>query len=134
RIVAEARTRLHRHLQATRASSMTGFLIAFLDGQWIPEHERFHLEYRGLVLGDKLEALRQPLRNTRPNADGGLNLTTHPIADLQREIPKMMPSDLRERVTPATSKSPNVNRMREPYHSMYLMWLARRRLADLIVV
>ena len=45
----------------------------------------------------------------------------------------MMPSYLRERVA-APGNGPTVNRMREPYHSMYLLWLARRRLADLIAV
>ncbi len=131
---AEALTRLHEQLQVLGVSSATGFLITFLHGHLDPEREQFHLEYRGLVLGDKLEALRQPAHHTslRP-ARRGL-VTIHPITDLRQQLTRMMPNYLRERQAAALGNSPTINRMREPYHSMYLMWLARRRLADLIVV
>jgi hypothetical protein len=135
RVIAEARTRLHQHLQVSGASSATGFLIAFLDGHFIPELEQFHLQYRGLVVGDKLRAVRQRLQfMALPRGHRRLTLTLHPITDLSRQVTRMMPSYLRERVAAAPGDAPNINRMREPYHSMYLMWLARHRLADLIVV
>jgi hypothetical protein len=64
RVIAEARSRLHDHLQLSGTSSAPGFLLAFLNGHLIPELEQFHLHYRGLGLGDKLTALRQPSRPT----------------------------------------------------------------------
>jgi hypothetical protein len=132
---AEALTRLHELLQVSGASSATGFLITFLHGHLDPEREQFHLQYRGLVLGNKLEALRRPTHHPslRP-AHLGLAVTIHPITDLRQQLTRMMPNYLRERQAAALGNSPTINRMREPYHSMYLMWLARRRLADLIVV
>jgi len=137
RVIAEARSRLHDHLQLSGTSSAPGFLLAFLNGHLIPELEQFHLHYRGLVLGDKLTALRQPSRPTPASpspARQGLAIAIHPIADMGQQLTRVMPWYLRERSTAVPANAATLVRMREPYHSMYLLWLAKRDLADLLVV
>jgi hypothetical protein len=134
RVAVEAMTRLNEQLRVSGASATPGFLIAFLNGYFDPRREQFHLQYRGLVLGNKLQVLRRALQvNSPPRGKSGLGIRVFPIRDLRRQITKIMPNILCERVD-GQRKSESVRRMREPYLSLYLMWLARRRLADIIII
>jgi len=52
---------------------------------------------------------------------------------LPRQISGIMPNFLPEVVVSSGNKGTAIQRMSEPYHSIYLIWLSQRALADLWV-
>ncbi len=134
-VIGEARTRLHRQLEVSGATTAPGFLIGFLNGNFDPRTEKFRLEYRGIAAGDKLKSLRQPqpvVPNRRPLR--GMRIDVHEITDLPMQISRMLPHSARERVPSVIDGGVPAKRMRQPYHTIYLIWLAGYRLADLTVI
>jgi hypothetical protein len=134
-VVGKARKRFEEHLEACDAMTAPGFLIAHLAGHFDPRVERFRLQFRGIAGGDKLARLRELKNriqsNERPSSD--LRLASYPIGNLPRQIAGIMPSFLTELVISPDDKVTDIQRMSEPYHSIYLMWLSQRSLAELWV-
>ncbi len=134
-VIGEARTRLHRQLEVSGAATAPGFIIGFINGHFDPRTEKFRLEYRGIAAGDKLKSLRQPqpvVPHNRPHR--GLRITVHEITDLPMQISRMLPNAVRERVPSVIDGGVRVKRMRQPYDTTYLIWLAGHRLADLAAI
>jgi hypothetical protein len=109
--------------------------MAHLTGHFDPRVGRFRLQFRGIAGGDKLTRIQEPRNRTqdneRPPCD--LRFATHPIWNLPRQIAGIMPSFLAELVISPDGKITGIQRLSEPYHSIYLIWLSQRSLADLWV-
>jgi hypothetical protein len=130
-----ARDGLQRRLQACNAVGTPGLLAAYLHGFFDPTTGKFGLKYRGIVAGEKLNRIRKSLQpNPKLAQPRPTILAVHPIRDLPQQILRMMPNSLTEVAATAAGMVANATRMREPYHSLYLMWLAQHSLADLLVI
>jgi|HubBroStandDraft_4_1064222.scaffolds.fasta_scaffold42704_2 hypothetical protein len=131
-----ARQRLEHQLAFSGALTAPGFLIAYLQGYFDARVAKFLLRYQGIVAGDKLMCIRgrtnQRVNNGRPQV--GLKLNVHQVRDLRQQISDMMPNSLPELGLSPTGEITSVTRMREPYHSIYLMWLAQHSLSDFLAM
>ena len=66
-------------------------------------------------------------RKTTPAFELEIDIIEH----IASEITEIMPNRVAEWPQPRNARK-QIRRMREPYHSIYLIWLARLSLADLI--
>jgi hypothetical protein len=60
----------------------------------------------------------------------GFSIRHAEVTDLPRQIGNLMPNRVLEAPTQTVELDEMLHRMREPYHSMYLLWLARHPLAE----
>ena len=131
-----AHDRLQQDLERSRAIGVPGFVIACLNGYFDPGMKKFRVEYRGIVAGEKLKRIRAAA-NLDQNGErlrSRIHIVVHQIKDLQQQIAGVMPNFLPELVPLRTNSLSNIKRMRQPYHSIYLMWLDQQSLADMWVI
>jgi hypothetical protein len=107
----------------------SGFFIGFISGRYEPKANNVQLFLNGLCAGEKVEAFR---RITDPCHDVGFYYETGfwEVKNLARQILGIMPSRIIELPEYPSSMC---RRMREPYHSTYLMWLVEQSLSTLII-
>jgi len=106
-----------------------GFWLAVLSGRYDPAARNIQLIWRAICAGDKLKQLMEmdDCETTPRMFDWEIGL----IDDLPSQIGEMMPNRITE--WPERWKGhKQIRRMREPYHSIYLMWLARASLSEMV--
>jgi hypothetical protein len=121
-----------------------GFLIAYMHTLFDPRTSDYHLEFRGIASGEKLDSFRQmsqiladktkePLLLDYVGASsvwaGKIKTASYEIRDLWREITKVMPNSITTRGLPKSRFAPGVtataSSIPEPYGSIYLLWLGQ---------
>lgn len=130
------------HLNRAGITKAPGFLIAFLHGEFEPFSQEFQLHFHGICAGEKLKAFNR-LRNKqgyvrtpkiyRP-------IVINQIQDRPRQLSYIMQS-----FWPKKARVPidggdfyrrerTKTRIKEPFQSVYLMWLDQWRLSDLCLM
>jgi len=110
-----------------------GFSIAFLSGRYHPNAGHIQLFFRGIFAGRNLREFQQL-------EDGGISprmfdWDMYNIKDLPGQTSAIMPNRIMEWPEPwEAGATRHVRRMREPYHSIYLMWLPQSSLWDRVVI
>jgi hypothetical protein len=134
-VIGKARKTVQHQMEVSGAMTAPGFLITYLTGYLDQRIGRFRLQFRGIAGGEKLKCIREPntLTHNAERPQSGLKFTPHRIWDLPRQISGIMPNFLPEVVVSSGNKGTAIQRMSEPYHSIYLIWLSQRALADLWV-
>ena len=109
--------------------SEPGFFIGFISARYEPAANNIQLYLKGLCAGEKVRSFRHITGGTH-QANFYYELGLWEVKNLARQIPAIMPRSI-------TETAENVNqpdrRMREPYHSVYLMWLACQSLSPLVI-
>jgi hypothetical protein len=121
-----------------------GVLIAYMHTLFDLRTSDYHLEFRGIASGEKLNAFRQmsqiladktkePLLLDYVGASsawaGRIKTASYDIRDLRREITKIMPNSITTRgqlkscVSPGAAAS--ARSIPEPYGSVHLLWLGQ---------
>jgi hypothetical protein len=118
-------------LEGGNVLSASGFLVAVLSGRYDPAAQNIQLILRGICAGDKLSRFID-METDCETVPRMFNWDVHEIVHLPRQIRSMMPNRITE--LPERWKGrKQIQRMREPYHSIYLMWLARSPFAQLVL-
>ena len=120
------RDQFRRLLNSVRIWDFPGFLVACVNGQFDVHEKKIQFTISGLYAGEKMRASKiwDNDDQLQPAA-----LTAEEITDLPRQICQLMPNCIIEG-EPDFGEVEKPRRMREPYHSLYLMWLAHCSLAD----
>ena len=131
-----ARMRFEHQLERSGALTAPGFLIAYLHGYFLPDVKAFQLQYRGIVGGQKLKCIHEwgKLRRNGEVAPSQINIAIHVIRDLVQQISGMMHNFLPATERTATGDISSLERMTEPYDSVYLIWLSQHSLADMLIL
>jgi hypothetical protein len=110
--------------------SASGFLIGCMRGIYDADAGNLQLEFRGLCGGEKLKEFGQPEERDERHM---FYADKHEVWDLPRQLSAMMPNRIAERPEGQVGDhTRGTKRMREPYHSIYLMWLARREMTNVV--
>jgi hypothetical protein len=124
---------IHAHfyeLLDHEVSCVPGFIITCLSGRYDPNARNIQLIFRGICGGEKLRGFyRLEDQETTPRM---FEWDIYTIKNLPRQLSAMMPNQIVEWPGHWGSNSKNVRRMREPYHSIYLMRLAHDSLLSLV--
>jgi len=115
-------------LNSVRMWDFPGFLVACVNGQFDVQGQRIQLVFNGLYAGEKRRAARIWDNDDHPFRALDA-IMAEVITDLPQQLCELIPNRVVEG-TPDFVKVKDTRRMREPYHSLYLMWLAHCSLAD----
>jgi len=139
RLIAQLKTRLNR----AGASHADGFLIAFLHGEYEPTSGRYVLHAHGFAVGGMVDVL-ESLRGTRKHPgwlrDGRLNRSRKPITNLPYVLGYAFKSFWPcKRIGPVgdeavVARNRHGQRIPEPFHSQYLVWLDQHSVSDLCLL
>jgi hypothetical protein len=110
-------------------SDQPGFFIGSIRGQYQPRANNIQLTLIGLCAGDKIRAFENMADDLHP-ANLHYDVGVWNATNLLRQITVIMPPGIEE-MSEAVN-APN-RRMREPYHSVYLMWLVEQSLSTLVI-
>jgi hypothetical protein len=136
------KNQLHTHFNRAGVTKAPGFLITCLHGEFEPFSEEFQLHFHGICAGEKLKAFNwlrnkqgyvRTLKIYRP-------IVINQIQDRPRQLSYIMQS-----FWPKKARVPidggdfyrrerTKTRIREPFQSVYLMWLDQWRLSDLCLM
>lgn len=127
-------------LNAVGLTSMQGPFIAFMHGEFDPVSRRFALHWHVLTTrakGERLKALRNNRRYTK-TPSGAAPIVVKPVFDRLRQVSYLVKSfwpsrGIRE-VDGEIRRDRQPQRIGEPFHTAYLVWLDRHRLLDLVVL
>lgn len=114
-----------------------GFLFGSLHGEFEPSSREFQLHFHGVCAGEKVKAF-QNLRNKQ----GYLRtenifrpIVTTELKDIPRQISYCLQSFWPEKFrTPNGPRVRRKRRIRQPYESLYLLWLDKWKLSDILVL
>jgi hypothetical protein len=138
----QVRNQFRTHLNRAGVISARGFLAAGLHGEFEPFSQQYQLHFHGICAGDdKLKAL-DGLRNAQGyirTTEIHRPLVISPINDPARQI-----SYLRQAFWPKKARVPKSDgtyqrtrtrtRIREPYQSLYLLWLDKWSIGDMCLL
>jgi hypothetical protein len=133
------KNQLRTHLNRADITQAQGFLVAHLHGEFEPTSQEYQLHYHGVCVGEKLVALNR-LRNKqgyvrtsdiyRPIKVSAVNEKDAP-RQLSYVIQSFWPGKVR---LPDGRRARSKRRIREPYQSLYLLWLDRWTMTDLTLL
>jgi hypothetical protein len=106
----------------------SGLFVGFINGRYVPEANNIQLSLTGICAGDKASAFRDRAENN--DADFYYDLGFWDVKNLIRQISGVMPSEILEE---PEGISDRIRRMRQPYHSAYLLWLVEHSLSALVM-
>jgi hypothetical protein len=119
-----------------------GFLFGYLHGEFEPLSQEYQLHFHGVCAGEKLNAFNR-LRNKQgyTRTDKIYHpIVINPLKDPARQISYLIqsfwPKKARVRIRDGDDgefhrRERSKGRIREPYQSLYLLWLDKWRLVDL---
>jgi len=127
-----ARDHLEHKLSVTGVYHAHGLLIGFFRGYYAPHLDQFQLRYGGMVAGAKVSCIQKVhARKTTSKSEGkDVYIRLHPLRDMRQRISGLLPNFLPQ----LAPSSKGFSRMQEPAHTLYLLWLAQHRLADLSAI
>lgn len=126
------------HLNRAGVISAKGFLVACLHGEFEPVSQQYQLHFHGICAGDKLLAL-----DALHNKQGFIRTAEihRPLVISQLNDPVRQISYLMQPFWPKKARVPNGDgtfkrartktRIREPYQSLYLLWLDKWRISNM---
>jgi hypothetical protein len=107
-----------------------GFYIAVLNCRYNPNANNLQLFFRGICAGEKLhEFERLEDRETTPRM---YDVEMVPATNVPQQILAIMPNRLMEWPEPWDTGSRRIRTMREPFHSICLVWRAYNSLSSMI--
>jgi hypothetical protein len=119
------RSQFRRLLNSVRIWDFPGFMVACVNGQFDVREQKTQFMFNGIYAGEKRRAslIWDNDDQLQPSA---LSVNE---SDLPGQICQLIPNCIVEGDLDFVATE-NRRRMREPYHSLYLMWLAHCSLAD----
>ena len=118
-------------LEKGRVADADGLLIGVLTGRYCPAARNIQLVMRAICAGHKSKQFEKmdPDDETVPRM---FEWEFHHVVNLRAQLSAIMPNRIIE-LPEFWKGQKQVQRMRQPYHSIYLMWLARSSFARLII-
>lgn len=129
-VVPQSQERLKQQLELYGAAAAPGFLLAFVNGCFDPRTQQFHLQYRGIVGGEKLKCIHKAT-TSHAGLHDTIKIALYRTENLPLQITRMLRNSPRE--LSFANDATILQRMSEPHHSVYLLWLSQHTLADICV-
>jgi hypothetical protein len=107
----------------------SGFFVGIITGCYEPNANNIQLYLNGLCAGNKVQAFRS-FMDPGHQANFYYEFRLWEVKNLMRQISGVMPRGIVE--LPEDIGGP-YRRMRQPYHSAYLLWLVKQSLSALVV-
>jgi hypothetical protein len=136
--LCKVQNQFRTHLNRAGVITASGFIAACLHGEFEPFGERYQLHFHGLCAGDKVKALNR-LRGRQGyirTAEVNWPLKLYPLNNPPRQLSYLMQSFwpmkaqmLRPDGTYYRTRTKT--RIKEPYHSLYLLWLDKWSIDDM---
>jgi hypothetical protein len=133
----QIKNQFRTHLNRAGVTNAPGFLFAYLHGEFEPLGQMYQIHFHGVCGGDKLKAFNR-LRNQQgyirtPKIYRPIvcNRLQDPPRQISYIIQSFWPKKARVPVGEFHRRERSKGRIREPYQSLYLMWLDKWRLSDL---
>ncbi len=129
------------HLQRAGILALPGFLVAFLHGEFEPTSGIFQLHFHLLTTERKAAALRKGLRGRwgyDVTATGGTPIKRQRVRDRPRQFSYLLKSYWPAKpvfiIDGVAKRARKANRLKDPYHTQYLVWLHAQSLPGMILV
>jgi hypothetical protein len=108
-------------------SSAAGFLISVLTGHYNPASRNIQLFMRAICAGNKLKQFPN-MYDDGEDVPRMFGWEFHEVVNLPAQLTAMMPNRITE-LPEEWKGEKRFRRMRQPFHSIYLIWLARSSFA-----
>jgi len=127
------------HLKRFGISNQTGFLLAFLHGEFEPTSRTYQVHFHGVGTKEKVEALRRLLGHLgyTTTSTGAPCLRIDGVKDRVPQLSYLLKSYWPEKAVRLVNGKPKrdrkAQRVKEPFQTQYLLWLDRQQLSALTI-